>query len=128
MADEESPQRPLILVADDDPDLRDLLELLLTDAGYDVVTVPDGIDAVRVAIDRRVDLLVLDLRMPGMGGGDALRTYHERGGRAPVILFTASPSRTPREGAADLIAKPFDVDRVLEAVARHLRPRQPPAE
>ena len=61
----ESSDRPLILVADDEPDLRDLLDLLLTDAGYDVVTVADGADAVRVALERAVDLLVLDLRMPG---------------------------------------------------------------
>lgn len=120
-------RRPLILVADDDPDLRDLLDLLLTDAGYDVVTVADGADAVRVAIERDVDLLVLDVRMPGMGGGEALRAYHQRAGRAPVILFTASPSRLPAVGAADVIAKPFDVDRVLEAIARHLAPRHPPS-
>lgn len=117
-------RRPLILVADDDTNIRDLFEVLLTGAGYDVVTVADGPSAVHVAHEHDVDLLVLDLRMPGLQGTDVCRAYHERGGRAPVILVTAGPTwvaEARAAGAVDIIAKPFDIDRVLAAVSYHLR-------
>src|SRR5688572_1384915 len=117
------PCRPLILVAEDDPHLRNLLDLLLTDAGYNVVTVANGADAVRVAFERAVDLLVLDVRMPGMGGVDACRAYREGGGTAPVVLVTGRPrpeveAAVEACGAAAFIPKPFNITDVLETVAR----------
>ena len=119
----ESSCRSLILVAEDDPHLRNLLDILLTDAGYNVVTVANGADAVREAFERAVDLLLLDLWMSGMGGVDACRAYHEGGGTAPVVLVTGRPrpeveAAVEACGAAAFIPKPFDVADILETVAR----------
>jgi CheY-like chemotaxis protein len=62
-----------ILVADDDPDLRDLIVTTLADAGYAVLAAADGYDAVRVLADSWVNLLVADIMMPGMDGFELAR-------------------------------------------------------
>ena len=65
-------RRPRVLVADDDPDIRDLVAFKLTQAGFDVTCVGDGLDAWDVFVDSPPDLFVLDVMMPGMSGVDLL--------------------------------------------------------
>ena len=118
--------RPSILVVDDDPDVRGLLAILFNREGYEVETAIDGEAALEHAGDHRIGLILLDLQMPRVDGKTFCRAYRERGGRAPIILVTAAeiePGDVARYGFDEYIPKPFDVDRVLQTVARHVAAR-----
>jgi CheY-like chemotaxis protein len=94
-----------ILVAEDQADIRELLRLALTAAGYEVETAPDGGAAWELAVARPPELLVTDLRMPTMDGLElilALRAEPSLS-QTPVILFTAYVSTDPRVAEAGQI-------------------------
>ena len=103
-----------ILVADDDVDIRELVEFKLTTLGHDVVAVADGAAAVEACRAERPDLVVLDVMMPGVSGLDAIRSIRADPALAdlPVILLTARAQESDVEtgfdsGADDYITKPF---------------------
>jgi DNA-binding response OmpR family regulator len=103
-----------IVVADDDVDIRELVEFKLSMLGHDVVAVSDGAAAVDACQEQRPDLAVLDVMMPGVSGLDAIRTIRADPALAdlPVILLTARAQETDVEtgfgsGADDYITKPF---------------------
>ena len=107
-------EAPTILVADDDDDIRALVAHTLRRAGYRVVVACDGDDAVRLAAERRPDLAVLDLMMPGVDGYEIARRLREH--RAlrdiPIVMVTArvldaDVARGFEAGADDYIKKPF---------------------
>jgi two-component system, chemotaxis family, chemotaxis protein CheY len=115
----------LILVVEDDRDLRDLLVMMLSDEGYRVVTAADGLDGLKVARGDSPDLILVDAGMPRLDGAGFCRAYRAEGGPAPVILVSAGHAEqiaTTVEacGAVAYIAKPFEVDLVLDTVTRHL--------
>lgn len=112
-----------IYIADDEPDIRNLLTFTLVDEGHEVLTVPDGAKAVAAVAEDPPDLLVLDLMMPVMDGFQVLDELEARGVRAltRVLMLTARRTEKDRlEGlqhGADLyISKPFDTDELLVAV------------
>jgi DNA-binding response OmpR family regulator len=114
-----------ILIAEDDPYIRESLELLLEDEGYVVLTSADGVAALEVALREHPDLILIDLGMPRLDGAGFCRAYREQGGPAPVILITAADPRKVEQAvtqcnAMAYIRKPFDIDQVLEAVAQHV--------
>jgi two-component system chemotaxis response regulator CheY len=116
--------RATVLIAEDDPVIGHILELLLSDEGYSVLVVVDGQEALDLALTRQIDLILLDLQMPVLNGAGFCRAYRERGGSAPVLLLTAASDAIVRAavtacGAAGHIPKPFDVDDVLATVARY---------
>lgn len=103
-----------ILVADDDVDIRELVEFKLATLGHDVIAVADGASAVDEVRRVRPDLAVLDVMMPGMTGLEAVRVIRAEPSLAdlPVILLTARAQESDREtgfdsGADDYITKPF---------------------
>jgi DNA-binding response OmpR family regulator len=103
-----------ILVADDDVDIRELVEFKLSTLGHDVVSVADGAAAVEACQAQRPDLAVLDVMMPGVSGLDAIRAIRADPALAdlPVILLTARAQESDVEtgfdsGADDYITKPF---------------------
>jgi DNA-binding response OmpR family regulator len=103
-----------ILVADDDVDIRELVEFKLSTLGHDVVAVADGAAAIEACQARRPDLAVLDVMMPGVSGLDAIRAIRADPALAdlPVILLTARAQESDVEtgfdsGADDYITKPF---------------------
>ena len=117
--------RPRILVVDDEASIRDLLSKTLALAEYDVDLAPDG----RVALDRlRVtpyDLLVTDLKMPGVDGLAVIREARRMKPDIPVIIITgfsteASAIEAVNLGVAGYLTKPFRVPRVLAAAAKAL--------
>jgi DNA-binding response OmpR family regulator len=120
----------LVLVADDDADVRELVEFRLARAGYEVITAADGEQAVEVAIERRPDLCVIDVMMPKLDGYEVterLRKREELAG-VPVLLLTASVQEAAVErgfavGADDYIKKPFSPRELLERVAAALNAR-----
>jgi two-component system response regulator MtrA len=103
-----------ILVADDDVDIRELVEFKLSTLGHDVVAVADGAAAIEACQASRPDLAVLDVMMPGVSGLDAIRAIRADPALAdlPVILLTARAQESDVEtgfdsGADDYITKPF---------------------
>src|SRR5216110_3539898 len=109
--------RPVILVVDDDPGVRESFRLILEDH-YDVLDVPDGPRALDVASASQIDLVLLDIRLPGMDGIEVLE----------VILVTAvKPVRTAvasmKLGAFDYLTKPFEEEELLSLARRALERR-----
>ena len=106
--------QPLILIADDDPDILALVSFRLERAGYEVVQARNGEEAVQVALARRPDLAVIDVMMPRIDGYEATRQLrqHEETSRMPIILLTARVqeediARGFDAGADDYVRKPF---------------------
>jgi len=118
-----------ILVAEDDPRLRGLLEQVLGEAGWHVTAVADGRQAYLLAMDGRDhDVLLLDLGLPGMDGLTVCRRLRDDGVVTPVLMLTARGLVADRvagldTGADDYLPKPFDVDELLARV-RALRRRE----
>ena len=107
-------ETPLILVADDDDDIRSLVTFRLERAGYRVVAAGDGEHALTVALEQCPDLAVLDVMMPRLDGYEVTRRLrqHEQTKATPVILLTARAqeadvARGFEAGADDYIRKPF---------------------
>ena len=103
-----------ILVADDDVDIRELVEFKLSTMGHEIVAVGDGAAAVEACRADKPDLAVLDVMMPGVSGLDAIRAIRADPALAdlPVILLTARAQESDVEtgfdsGADDYITKPF---------------------
>jgi DNA-binding response OmpR family regulator len=106
--------QPLILIADDDPDILALVSFRLERAGYEVVQARNGEEAVQVALTRRPDLAVIDVMMPRVDGYEATRQLRQQGetSRMPIILLTARVqeediARGFEAGADDYVRKPF---------------------
>jgi two-component system response regulator AtoC len=107
-----------VLVIDDEPGLRQSLGLLLADAGYDVTAEGEARRGLERATAEPVDLVLCDVRMPGMDGLAFLRAYRERGGGGLVIMMSAyggeeAALAAMKEGAYDYIPKPFRPDEVV---------------
>jgi two-component system response regulator PilR (NtrC family) len=119
---------PRILVIDDEPDLRDTLDALLSSVGYDVVTVASGRAAVERAGVEAFDLAITDLRMPGLSGVDTVAALRRTSPGLTVIVVSGyvsdeSATRCMDEGVAQILPKPFDIDDLLRAVEVALQER-----
>jgi len=117
-----------VLVADDDPSTRDLIDMALQEAGYDCVLASDGKAALEQAWATRPDLVVLDVGMPLLNGDEVQRELRRdrRTRYVPVVFVTAKRATGEmaarlRNGADDYIAKPFDVDELVARIASALR-------
>ena len=106
--------RPVVLVADDDNDIRDLVAFRLDRAGYEVLRAGDGQQALDLAREHQPDLAVLDVMMPKLTGYDVTRELRADNAtsRIPVILLTArvqeaDVARGFEAGADDYVKKPF---------------------
>ena len=112
-----------VLIADDEHNIRHILDFSLHAEGFDVVSAHDGDEALAQARERKPDLIILDVMMPGKGGIETCRTLKQEPETAsiPVILLTARASKADRTageeaGADDYITKPFSPQKVIEAV------------
>ncbi len=112
-----------ILVIDDDAGLRKSLSLILSDAGYQVLSADSGKTGLSTAAQESPDLILCDVRMPGMTGLEFLEEYRAGGGDALVLVMTAYGSielavEAMGKGAYDYLAKPFGADEVLLVVRK----------
>ncbi|KUO70810.1 MAG: transcriptional regulator [Desulfosporosinus sp. BRH_c37] len=112
-----------ILVADDEANMRWVLERALTKAGYEVETVEDGQLALDRALAERPDLVLVDLKMPKMDGLSVLHTLKESYPDLLMVMMTAHGSTSTaveamKAGAQDYLMKPFDIDELLITVAK----------
>lgn len=117
---------PRLLLAEDDAGLRDVLVRLLTDEGYDVVAVRDGMSAVQTALNDTFDIALLDRGLPFVEGLDVLARLRRSGWAVPVVILSAYGAARDRvagldAGAEDYLAKPFDVDELLARLRARLR-------
>jgi CheY-like chemotaxis protein len=119
----------VVLVVDDDYDIREAMSDVLVAEGYSVVTAADGGEALeRLRNGVRPDVVLLDLMMPRVSGLeviDALRK-DESLCEIPVVVCSANRGYGPDDlGVHDVLRKPVSVEELLEAVARAIRPRRP---
>ena len=113
-----------ILVIDDDAPLARLYRFMLREEGHIVLEAPEGRSALDELARTPVDLIILDLEMPGMNGRSFFREIVGRAKRPPVLIVSAfEAAKAQRElGAEGAVDKPFDIERLVEEV-RLLLPR-----
>jgi CheY-like chemotaxis protein len=115
-----------VLVVEDDDGIRDLVDLVLSSAGYEILTASDGAAALQVIGTVHPDLVLLDMRMPVMDGWEFARRY--RAGpepHAPIVVMTAARDAAQRAAEIDAngyLGKPFEVAELLALVGHLARP------
>ncbi len=118
-----------VLVVEDEADIRQVLIYVLEDEGYEVAEAPDGKSALELIERQHPDIIILDMKMPGIDGWEFARLYRERyGNRAPIIVLTAAQDAARRGtdiSADSYVPKPFDLDVLLEHVAAFVRAQGP---
>ncbi len=122
-------QQPTVLVIDDEPAHRLMVRVVLGDAGFKVLESDNGASGLATLRAKSVDVVLLDMRMPGMTGLDVLQKMHEEAMTTPVIMLTAfgnvgSAVEAMKIGAWDYLTKPTDNDELLAVVkkaAEHVR-------
>lgn len=110
-----------ILIVDDEKSMREFLKILLVKEGYKVFTAQDGDQALELIQKSPVDLVVSDIRMPGISGLELLARIKDHDEDVPVIMITAfaSPNdavQAMKSGAYDYISKPFNVDEIKSVI------------
>ena len=118
-----------ILVVDDDRGMQDVLDIMLSRAGYKVATADDGAVALDIIGKKKFDLVITDLKMPRVDGIDLLKGIKETAPGTAVILLTAFASgetalAAMREGAYDYVEKNFNVEDLLAIVRDALEKRE----
>ena len=110
-----------VLVVDDDPAIRQVIAFALSDEGFEVDEAGNGWAALAAIDQQHPDIILLDMRMPGMDGWEFVKRYREHWhAQAPIIVLTAAHDANQRGAevnAADCLAKPFDLDTLLERVS-----------
>lgn len=124
---------PKIWVIDDDRSIRWVLEKALTKAGVDVTAFSDGTQVLKRIGQERPDVIVTDIRMPGVDGLELLKRMGDEYPGIPVIIITAhsdldSALSAYQGGAFEYLPKPFDVDEAVELVQRALHHRREQAD
>lgn len=114
-----------ILVIDDDPEINELMELVLTKQGHEVVSATNGIEGIAIAEVHQPDIILLDVLMPQIGGIKILRHLRssDKTAHIPTLVVTAAGPDVLNEiremgedGADDLITKPFRQDNLLAKI------------
>ena len=118
-------KHPLILVVDDEESILKLLRVNLGRDGYELVTASNGESAPELLQERRPDLVILDIMMPGLDGFQVLGLIRQRS-NVPVIMLTARGERTTLRdalvlGADDYVTKPFSMSVLAARIKAKLR-------
>ena len=121
--------RERILIVDDEPDMVENCQRILSRAGHRCLTVTDSREALKLLESERPDLLLTDLRMPGVDGMELLKSARQVDPQMPVIILTAfatieSAVLAVKAGAFDYLAKPFSADQLALSVERALTQRR----
>ena len=115
-----------ILVVDDEAAMRDLLRIVLEKERHEVLTANDGVAGLSLATSRDVDLVISDIKMPGLDGVGLLAGLRQQGHTIPVIMITAyadsgSAIQAMKQGAYDYLTKPFKMDEIKLVIRRALK-------
>ncbi len=132
---EKEEQGNTILVVDDSLSVRKFAGMILEQKGYNVLTAPNGLEALNILDDHNVDLIITDLEMPVMHGYELLRELKRRGLSefVPTLVLTSRNSEKHKEkamhfGARDYIVKPFEEISLYHTVRKHLKGVRPSAD
>ena len=120
------PEKPVILVVDDDAPILTLMQTLLREFGFEPLTAASGNAAIDIARARRPALVLLDKQMPGMSGEEVIRALRDDEGLAQVPILIVSGSPVSKEELASLradgaVLKPFDVVALVQQIREHLQ-------
>src|SRR5437667_9766162 len=112
---------PRILIVDDDPGQRSLLDSFLQSQGFDTMVVDSGEAALAALRDQNISMMISDVRMPGISGLETLRQARQQHAVLPVLLVTAFAEvreavGAMRDGALNYLSKPIDLDELLASV------------
>lgn len=118
-----SAKRPTLLIVDDDAPQRSLLESFLKSQNFETITVDSGEKALQALATRPVDMMISDVRMPGISGLETLRRARQQHAVLPVLLVTGYADvreavGAMRDGAVNYLSKPIDLDELLASVQR----------
>lgn len=113
----------MVLVVDDDPDIRETLADVLECAGVEAATAASAYEAIDALVERPPELVLLDVMMPGMSGPQLFETMqrHAELAAIPVCFLTASPCLVRHTGAR-VLAKPVEVEVLLDVVRQYTLP------
>ncbi|MCE5259281.1 MAG: response regulator transcription factor [Chloroflexi bacterium] len=119
-----------VFVVDDEKNIRELIRLYLTNAGYQVVEASDGLDAMHLALGSKLDLILLDLMLPRLDGFEVCRRLRREGVDVPIIMLTARDDDIDKIvglelGADDYVTKPFNPRELVARVKAVLRRTDP---
>jgi DNA-binding response OmpR family regulator len=119
------PEKPVILVVDDDAPILLLMRNLLREFGFDPVAADSGPKALEAARTRTPDLILLDRNMPGMSGDEVLQEMraHEPLAAVPIFILSGEPlepDEIRRIGATGAVLKPFDVPQLVATIRAHV--------
>jgi len=122
------PDHPCVLVIDDEPVIRELLRRHLTKLGCEVAVAESGEQALTRLSQVHPDLVLLDMRMPGMGGMECLNRLRQLYPQVPVVILTAVVERESvleaiNLGAQEYLFKPIDLETVTRIVQNQLSPQ-----
>lgn len=124
--------RPLVLIADDDPDILELVSLTLERDGYEVARARNGEEALQIASERQLHLAVLDFMMPGIDGYEVTRRLREADGehRLPILILSAfaedrQAALALAVGADAYMRKPFSPRELLAKTGSLILERRP---
>ena len=106
-----------VLIADDEPHIREMLRAFLGSEGYEVATAATGGEALDTVPTFQPDVILIDMLMPDLSGADVLDALHRAGVTVPVILISGHHQATAREGFFGVLSKPFKLRRLAEVVA-----------
>jgi DNA-binding response OmpR family regulator len=117
---------PKIMIVDDDPNIRELVRVVLKNGGFDSCEARDGRDALAQMTDANPDLCVIDLMMPNMDGYELCRNLRKYYDNLPVLMLTAKGELSAKAagfeaGTDDYLTKPFEGDELLMRVRALLR-------
>ena len=122
-----APGKPTILVAEDNSDGRDMLQVLLALKGYNVLLAADGLEAVEVALAQFPDLILLDLELPQLDGLAVTKNLrrHPKFKEVPIVVLSGHDPRKYRQsaldaGCSDYLFKPIDFERLEEILIHNV--------
>ena len=128
----DTPGKGRVLVVDDEKNIRDLVRMTLTKAGYDVVEAEDGGKAAEMLRKDdnplMVDVITCDIRMPKVNGVEAIAFFRKEFPSVPVVVITGFPETDMavslfKQGVVDFVAKPIQAEKLLAVVAKAMEQR-----
>ena len=122
-----------VLIVDDEPDVRKVVKMTLTKAGYDVIEAEDGEKAIAAIKEGEnpllLDVIISDIRMPKINGVEALNYFQQQWPTVPLVVLTGFPDMDMatgflKKGIVDYLVKPVEKERLIQAVSKAIEQRE----